>query len=137
MRGLPLLIGEAQGVGADRWAAGVGDVDVDRAEVSRDGGDEAVDRAEVVAVEGVGLAVDGAGGGTTGVRVTRGDRDTRALGSQRRGDPVPDAARTTGDQRDLAVESEVHGRSLSADVGRALGVPALDRLQLGGERDQP
>ena len=81
--------------------------------------------------------MDRAGGGTAGVGVTRGDGDARALGGERRRDPAPDAARAAGDERDPAVESKVHGWSLSANVGRAPLVPALDRLELGGERDQP
>jgi hypothetical protein len=36
------------------------------------------------------------------------DRDARALGCQRAGDPEADPARRSGDERDPAVEADVH-----------------------------
>jgi hypothetical protein len=111
VRGLPLLVGEAERVDPHRRAAGVGHVDVDRAEVARDGVDEAVDRGQVVAVEGMGLdlAGDGACGLSGRALVARGDRHAGALRRERLGDGAADAARATGHQRDLPVQAQVHG----------------------------
>jgi hypothetical protein len=58
VRGLPLLAREGQRVGARRRAAGVGDVDVDRAEVGLDAVRQVRGGVRVVGVEHVAAAAD-------------------------------------------------------------------------------
>ena len=108
MRRFPLLARERERVGAGGRAAGVRDVDVDRPERRLDVGDHARHGIEIGGVEHDPVPADPVGGFAHAVGIARGDRHARALGGEPGRDPEADSLRAAGDERHLALESEVH-----------------------------
>ena len=93
--------------------AGVGDEDVDAAEMRDDIGDDATDLIFDGEVGGQGNDVSAAGAqlgecALESFPTARANREARALGGQLIGNGAAEPLARCGDQRDFALESEIH-----------------------------
>jgi hypothetical protein len=106
---LPLLARELERVPAGR-PAGVGDEDLDGAEVALDAPEQLGRRVEVERVVDVRAGADLTRRGLDLLPRSRADRHPGALARQLLGDPKADALRGARYERDFSVKTKVHWR---------------------------
>ena len=129
--GLPLVGREGKGVGAGRRAAGVGDQDLDRAELLLDGADEPRRALEVRAVVDQGMCSGHLPrGGIDALARARRHRHARALLGQRPRDPQADPLRGAGDQRRPALDTQLHRAAKSTTRRVHATATQMDRLSV-------